>query len=268
EFLPVSSSGHLAVTRSLTVMPMSEETFVFVAVTLHVATLCSVLVVYGRRLWQIVVGTVRGNAVDRRYAVLLIIGTVPGALLGALFHERFEQAFGSLRFIGVAFIITGLILWSTRWAKVRPDPLTVGGALQIGLAQAVAIFPGVSRSGSTVTAALWRGLPPVEAAEFSFLLAVIIIAGSGVSRLATQSLTSHRSAPSRWLQALWLRSRVVFGPSGFSWRCCGAAVSTPSRRIALRSVCSRSPTRCGTARNRRHTRGGPGAALGRAAVRC
>ncbi|HEX9215523.1 MAG TPA: undecaprenyl-diphosphate phosphatase [Gemmatimonadales bacterium] len=197
EFLPVSSSGHLAVTRSLTVMPMSEETFVFVAVTLHVATLCSVLVVYGRRLWQIVVGTVRGNAVDRRYAVLLIIGTVPGALLGALFHERFEQAFGSLRFIGVAFIITGLILWSTRWAKVRPDPLTVGGALQIGLAQAVAIFPGVSRSGSTVTAALWRGLPPVEAAEFSFLLAVIIIAGSGVfeARHAVTDIASVGALP-------------------------------------------------------------------------
>ncbi len=197
EFLPVSSSGHLAVTRSLTVMPMSEETFVFVAVTLHVATLCSVLVVYGRKLWQIVVGTVRGNAVDRRYAVLLIIGTVPGALLGALFHERFEQAFGSLRFIGVAFIITGLILWSTRWAKVRPDPLTVGGALQIGLAQAVAIFPGVSRSGSTVTAALWRGLPPVEAAEFSFLLAVIIIAGSGVfeARHAVTDIASVGALP-------------------------------------------------------------------------
>jgi len=197
EFLPVSSSGHLAVTRSLTVMPMSEETFVFVAVTLHVATLCSVLVVYGRKLWQIVVGTVRGNAVDRRYAVLLIIGTVPGALLGALFHERFEQAFGSLRFIGVAFIITGLILWSTRWAKVRPDPLTVGGALQIGLAQAVAIFPGVSRSGSTVTAALWRGLPPVEAAEFSFLLAVIIIAGSGLfeARHAVTDIASVGALP-------------------------------------------------------------------------
>ena len=197
EFLPVSSSGHLAVTRSLTVMPMSEETFVFVAVTLHVATLCSVLVVYGRKLWQIVVGTVRGNAVDRRYAVLLIIGTVPGALLGALFHERFEQAFGSLRFIGVAFIITGLILWSTRWAKVRPDPLTVGGALQIGLAQAVAIFPGVSRSGSTVTAALWRGLPSVEAAEFSFLLAVIIIAGSGVfeARHAVTDIASVGALP-------------------------------------------------------------------------
>ncbi|PYP14925.1 MAG: undecaprenyl-diphosphatase [Gemmatimonadetes bacterium] len=180
EFLPVSSSGHLSLLRALTGLHLTDETFVFVAVTLHVATLCSVLVVYGRRLLQIVVGTLRGNPGERRYAVLLVVGTVPGALLGALFHERFEQAFGSLLFIGGAFIVTGLILWSTRWAKVKPEPLTVGGALQIGLAQAVAIFPGISRSGSTVSAALWRGLAPVEAAEFSFLLAVIIIAGSGV----------------------------------------------------------------------------------------
>jgi undecaprenyl-diphosphatase len=180
EFLPVSSSGHLALTRALTGMRTEDAIFVFVAVTLHVATLCSVLVVYGQRLWQIVVGTLRGKSPDRRYAILLVIGTIPGALAGALFHERFEAAFGSLRFIGVTFIITGLILWSTRWAKVRAEPLTLGGALQIGLAQAVAIFPGISRSGSTVSAALWRGLAPVEAAEFSFLLAVIIIAGSGV----------------------------------------------------------------------------------------
>ncbi len=180
EFLPVSSSGHLAVTRAVTAMRIPDQTFVFVAVVLHVATLCSVLVVYGRRLWQIVAGALRGNAADRRYAVLLIVGTIPGALLGALFHERFEKAFGSLLFIGCAFIVTGLILWSTRWAKVKGEQLTVGGALQIGLAQGVAIFPGISRSGSTVSAALWRGVAPVDAAEFSFLLAVIIIAGSGV----------------------------------------------------------------------------------------
>ena len=197
EFLPVSSSGHLALTRALTDMRISDETFVFVAVTLHVATLCSVLVVYGRRLWQIIVGTVRGNASDRRYALYLIVGTIPGALLGALFHERFEQAFGSLRFIGAAFIVTGLILWSTRWAKAHAAPLTLGGALQIGLAQGVAIFPGISRSGSTVSAALWRGLPPVEAAEFSFLLAVIIIAGSGIfeARHAVTDLASVGAIP-------------------------------------------------------------------------
>jgi undecaprenyl-diphosphatase len=110
----------------------------------------------------------------------LVIGSIPGAVLGYLFHERFEEAFGSLRFIGAAFIVTGLVLWSTRWSQQRPEGLTPAGALGIGLAQAVAILPGISRSGSTVSASLWRGLAPEAAAEYSFLLAVIIIAGSGV----------------------------------------------------------------------------------------
>ena len=197
EFLPVSSSGHLALMRALTGMRLTDDAFVFSAVALHVATLCSVLVVYGTRLWQIAVGTVRGDGPSRRYALMLILGSLPGAILGALFHERFEEAFGSLSFIGVAFIVTGLILWSTRWAKARAEPLTPGGALQIGMAQAIAIFPGISRSGSTVSAALWRGLPPVEAAEFSFLLAVIIIAGSGVfeARHAVQFIGSVGAVP-------------------------------------------------------------------------
>ena len=114
-----------------------------------------------------------------RYAAFLVIGTIPGGVLGLLFHERFEEAFGSLRFIGVAFIVTGLVLWSTRWSKPREGGLRVGDAVVTGLAQAVAILPGISRSGSTISSALWRGLRPAEAAEFSFLLAILIIAGSG-----------------------------------------------------------------------------------------
>ena len=179
EFLPVSSSGHLAVARALIGLRADDETFVFVAVALHIATLGSVLVVYGQRLWHIAAGVIRGRGDAMRYAAFLAIGTIPGGVLGVLFHERFEQAFGSLRFIGGAFIVTGLVLWSTRWSTPRERGLTAGDALATGLAQAVAILPGISRSGSTISAALWRGLGPTEAAEFSFLLAVLIIAGSG-----------------------------------------------------------------------------------------
>ncbi len=197
EFLPVSSSGHLAVARAVMGLRANDATFVFVAVALHFATLGSVLVVYGRRLWEIVRGVFRWNGDAVRYAVLLVIGSLPGAVLGALFHERFEEAFGSLRFIGAAFIVTGFVLWSTRWAKQRPGGLTPGGALGIGFAQAVAILPGISRSGSTVSASLWRGLAPEAAAEFSFLLAVIIIAGSGVfeARHAMSGISAAGAAP-------------------------------------------------------------------------
>jgi len=179
EFLPVSSSGHLAVARAVMGLSADNAAFVFVAVALHVATLGSVLVVYGGRLWQIVIGVFRRSGDAVRYGAFLVIGTIPGAVLGVLLHERFEEAFGSLRFIGAAFIVTGLVLWSTRWSRPRAAGMTPGDALGIGLAQAVAILPGISRSGSTISASLWCGLAPEAAAEFSFLLAVIIIAGSG-----------------------------------------------------------------------------------------
>jgi undecaprenyl-diphosphatase len=230
EFLPVSSSGHLAVGRAVLGLRADDEVFVFVAVGLHIATLGSVLVVYGRRLWEITAGVFRGRRADLQYAAFLVIGTIPGAVLGVLFHERFEEAFGSLRFIGGAFIVTGFILWSTRWSRPREGDLTWGDALATGLAQAVAILPGISRSGSTVSAALWRGLDPTEAAEFSFLLAVIIIAGSGVfeARKAGVSVAAVGGLPLavsvvaafvsgiwaiRWLVALLRRGRFhAFAP--------------------------------------------------------
>ena len=177
EFLPVSSSGHLVVVEALTGV---KTPGVFVEVVLHVATLGSVFVVYGRRLWNIVLGVAARRPDDLRYAGLLIVATIPGGALGWLLHDTVERVFHTLVVVGMGFLVTGIVLWSTRHRsgdRVRP---TAGGALLIGAAQAIAILPGVSRSGSTVSAALWSGLAVTEAAEFSFLMAVPIIAGAAV----------------------------------------------------------------------------------------
>jgi len=154
EFLPVSSSGHL---RVLEVVTGVRAPGVFVEVALHVATL-------------------------GRTAGLLVLGTVPAGVIGALFHHQVEAAATSLVLVGTGFILTGFMNWSTRrlGGGARPEP-TVAGAVGIGFAQAVAaVFRGVSRSGSTVCAALWGGLAPAAAAEFSFLLAVPVIAGAAL----------------------------------------------------------------------------------------
>src|SRR5436305_12677555 len=132
EFLPVSSSGHLAVARALVGLRADDGTFGVVAVALHIATLGSVLVGYGQRLWHIAAGVIRGRGDAMRYAAFLAIGTIPGGVLGVLFHERFEQAFGSLRFIGGAFVVAGLVLWSTRWAWPRDGGLAGRGGLRAG----------------------------------------------------------------------------------------------------------------------------------------
>lgn len=194
EFLPVSSSGHLVLAEALAgVKPPG----VFVEVVLHVATLGSVLIVYGRRLWELVLGLFQRSPDRIRYIGLLLVASIPAAVVGVFFKEAIEGAFHSLAWLGIEFILTGIILWSTRnmgGAKTEPG---WGGAVGIGAGQAFAILPAISRSGATVAAALWAGLTPAAAAEFSFLLSVPVIAGAALleSRHATVNIATVGLGP-------------------------------------------------------------------------
>lgn len=186
EFLPISSSGHLVVVEAALGITTPG---VVIEVVLHVATLLAVVIVYRKVLWRLAAGAVAGDHTAWRYIGLLAIGTVPAALAGLFLEEWFEQTFQSLLLVGLNFLITGTVLWSTR-GRVRdaegPSPSTKG-AFGIGVAQAVAILPGISRSGTTVAAAIWLGVDPVRAAEFSFLLAVPAIAGAAVLQIPNLS---------------------------------------------------------------------------------
>jgi undecaprenyl-diphosphatase len=180
EFLPVSSDGHLVLVGTLAGVPTPG---VFVEVTLHLATLGAVFVVYGRRLAGLVVGAARGRADDLRIVGLLALATVPAGLVGLLLKDVVERTFDSLWFAGGGFLVTGSLLWATRGAGGDRRVPTTAAAVLIGVAQAAAILPGVSRSGSTVSVALRARLRPADAAEFSFLLAVPAILGAVVLEL-------------------------------------------------------------------------------------
>jgi len=194
EFLPVSSSGHLVLAEALVGVKMPG---VFVEVALHVATLGSVLVVYGRRLWEILRGLFSGSADSIRYVALLVVASIPAALFGILFQDYIEAHFHSMIELGIEFIVTGFICWSTR--RPAGDRALPGwiGAFWIGMGQAFAILPAISRSGSTVAAALWAKLTPVAAAEFSFLMAVPVIAGAALleARHATANIAEVGAGP-------------------------------------------------------------------------
>jgi undecaprenyl-diphosphatase len=177
EFLPVSSSGHLVLVERLVGV---HTPGVAVEVALHVATLGSVLAVYGRRLVGIAGGVVKRRPADLRYAGLLVLATIPAGLVGVLLGDVVERAFDSLWAVGAAFLVTAALLWSTRRTTPAMDVPSTTGALAIGVAQAIAILPGISRSGATVTAGMWARLGPVRAAEFSFLMAIPVIAGAGL----------------------------------------------------------------------------------------
>lgn len=179
EFLPVSSDGHLAVIGHVAAV---RTPGVFVEVALHVATLGSILVVYGRRFWELALGVLRRQPDALHYAGLLLIGMIPTGIVGLLLEDLIARSFDALWAAGIGFLVTAAALWSTRNRTTmegpsRPSP---AGALIIGLAQALAPLPGISRSGMTIASGLWVGLGAVPAAEFSFLMAIPLIAGAGL----------------------------------------------------------------------------------------
>ncbi|MGE0439927.1 MAG: undecaprenyl-diphosphate phosphatase [Gemmatimonadales bacterium] len=184
EFLPISSSGHLVLAERLVGF---QSQGVFFEVMVHLATLLSVMVAYRHRIAELLRGLLAGRRSSLVYAGLLILASIPAAVIGLAAKDFFEQAFHTPVLLGVNFLVTAAILWSTKFAGVgqRPAaPVTAARSVLIGLGQALAILPAVSRSGTTISVALWTGISPTAAAEFSFLMAIIVIAGTGVLQLS------------------------------------------------------------------------------------
>jgi len=182
EFLPVSSSGHLVIGRNL--LGISEGGLTF-EIWVHLATLVSVMVALGADIKSVLRSLVPGAAfpdaqAGRRIAIGVVVGTVPAVLVGLFLKDAVAAAFTSVRLVGIDLLVTSVILFISRYFRGGAARLTPGRSLIIGMAQALAILPGISRSGSTLTAGLITGLPGVDAARFSFLLAVPVILGAVV----------------------------------------------------------------------------------------
>lgn len=190
EFLPISSSGHLAILPWAFRWSSPVLNSLPFTVALHVGTLLAVLLVFWRDILAVAaafVASLRERDIqaepERRLAWLLVIGTLPAVVAGLLLEEAAATVFRSPWIIAGTLAGVGAILWivDVRHTGERAlDSLTWRGALLIGLAQALAIVPGVSRSGSTITMGMLIGLSRLQAARFSFLLMAPIIFGAGV----------------------------------------------------------------------------------------
>jgi undecaprenyl-diphosphatase len=178
EFLPISSSGHLVLCEHVLHAKMPGVVFELVV---HVGTLFSVLVYFRRQIVQLVLSIFNRSKSDERSMIwYLIIGTIPAVIIGVLFNNIIEQVFVSPVLTSVMLVVTGIFLLAT--SLVRPGVRTVKtpSAFLIGVAQALAIFPGISRSGATISMGLFAGVKPMVAAEFSFLLSIPVIIGAVV----------------------------------------------------------------------------------------
>lgn len=236
EFLPVSSSGHLVVLQSL--LGIEEKGLLF-EIIVHVATLASVLVFYRRRVGGLVLGALRGRPEAIRYGAKLALATLPAVALVLVAGDLLEAQFEAPRVAGFCLIVTGFLLWTTRRTLPRaslPEP-GYAAALAIGCAQAFAILPGISRSGSTVAMALALGVAPAAAAEFSFLMSVVAIAGAAVRALPDLAgVSPDRVLPlalggavalvsgvaAIWLFVRFLRSRAFHRFAYYTWAVGGA----------------------------------------------
>lgn len=178
EFLPISSSGHLAVGKHFFGIDEGGMTFVIVV---HLGTLLPVLLIFRKDIWSIL------RRPFQKLTALLIVGTLPAVVVALFFSDFVETMFTTINVVAVCFIVTGIVLMLSD--KISKNTRTMEGmgfkdALLIGCAQGVAVMPGISRSGSTITASLARGLNRESAARFAFLMSIPAILGAAVLEVA------------------------------------------------------------------------------------
>ena len=178
EFLPISSSGHLALTGWLLDM---QELDLFFVIVIHIGTLVPVFVFY----WKDICALIRRPFQKTTY--LLIAATIPAVIMALFFEDYVDAAFNSIGFLAIGFAITGTVLLLTdKISKTHKDvdKTSYLDAILIGCAQAIAVFPGISRSGSTIAAGLARGINRAEAAKFAFLMSIPAILGAMVLQIS------------------------------------------------------------------------------------
>ncbi len=179
EFLPVSSSGHLELGKAILGDSTVGEQSLLFTVVLHFATALSTIVVFRKDVWEILSGLFQFNwNEETQFSVKIIVSMIPAALIGLYFEEKLESFFGGdVGFIGRMLIVTAFLLYFADRAKNTTKKVTFGSAFLIGLSQAVAMLPGISRSGATISTSVLLGVDKSKAARFSFLMVVPLIFG-------------------------------------------------------------------------------------------
>ncbi len=179
EFLPVSSSGHLELMKAIQGNELAAEPSMLITVVLHFATALSTVVVFRSDILQILKGLFQFKINEESiFSFKIIISMIPAAFIGVAFDEEIESFFNKqVLLVGFMLIITGLLLFLADRSRVTEKKVGFGHAIIIGIAQAIAILPGISRSGATIGTSVLLGIDRERAARFSFLMVVPLIFG-------------------------------------------------------------------------------------------
>ena len=179
EFLPVSSSGHLELGKVLVGFEGVGEESLMMTIILHAATAISTLIVFWKDVKEILVGIFNAKLNEQKhFALKVILSMIPAGLIGVFLLDKVEFLFNeNILLVGIALIITGLFLFVADRAKETSREVSYLNALLIGIAQAIAIIPGISRSGATISTSVLLGIDKQNSARFSFLMVVPLILG-------------------------------------------------------------------------------------------
>ena len=215
EFLPVSSSGHLVLAKHF--LDFTAMSGLGVELLLHGGTLVAVLLFYRKLLKEVTVGLVRGEKSAWTFAVAILLSMIPAVVLGLCFEDALEAAAESPVFVCCSLIFTGLLLLATRrWGSDRGREVTPMRGVAMGVAQAIAMLPGVSRSGSTIAMSRFLGVQSERAAAFSFLMVVPVIIGGNLLHIVRMLGESQASAFEGLTAGLAITGFVVAGIVGYA----------------------------------------------------
>ncbi len=198
EFLPVSSSGHLELTKTILGDNSVPEESLMMTVVLHAATALSTIVIFRKDISELLRGLFQfKNNEQFQYSLKIVISMIPAAMVGVLLEDEIEQLFGGqILLVGLMLLVTGTLLFLADKAKNTRKIVSLPNALVIGIAQAIAILPGISRSGATISTSVLLGIDRQKAARFSFLMVVPLILGKMAKDIASGDLMESQTETS------------------------------------------------------------------------
>jgi len=218
EYLPVSSSGHLQIAQALMGNVDGEENLTF-AVVVHAATVCSTLVVLWREIYVLLRGSLELRWNDEtQYMCKIFLSMIPVGIVGLFFKDYVESLFGNgLLVVGILLLVTAVLLTFANFAKPRKGKISFSDAFVIGVAQALAVLPGLSRSGTTIATGLMLGDKKEDVAKFSFLMVIIPILGEAFLDLMKGELSPEASGISAVALAVGFIAAFISGCVACKW---------------------------------------------------
>lgn len=221
EFLPVSSSGHLEIMKAIQGQELSGESSMMMTVVLHFATALSTIAVFRKEVTQIIKGLFQFKINEEfLFSAKIVISMIPAALVGVFFDDFIETFFsGKILLVGIMLIVTGIILFIAERAKRTDKSVGFKDAILIGIAQMIAILPGISRSGATIGTSVMLGIDREKAARFSFLMVVPLILGKVVKDVLSPEFSKEftNSEISNSVYAAGFAAAFIVGIIACTW---------------------------------------------------